>query len=466
MTNTIATEVKQCLYQFEVLLRALRDEDGVKAGMTDGGIADQLARFKVWAGNIGAHRAGTSSLDYRLRDASNIRKQVVSLLTDLEDSLRDAYSIVRGETLPLDESAAADDASSSSDEEATDAPHSTSTRQEVTVETEMAQISAAIMEVVDCLFRLSVAIRNPAPHDRLKRVPRLSLSALAYFDRSHVREKFRLAPEDMVEKLALANSRRRQYLEYRKSHHETLAQGLESGVIGDTDSSTVASSIPHQFKDGHDKGYESPDEDTRSRSDWSDTSYASSLTATGKPKVPPLPAAASLGPFQCPYCFMMISISTEYAWRQHVFSDLRPFICLYPDCETPEQDYARLHHCMQHVKQQHWRIWSCPFGCSGDMQSARSLNDHLSNSHGDQIRCREHLRDLLKGSHKPDSAPETCPLCQESLAGMKKFVRHVGRHQRDLALFVLPTLDGIDDELEPEIIDSGIIRSIGFGGLF
>ena len=52
-------------------------------------VNDQLARFKIWAGNIGAHRKGRSSLDYRLREASHIRDQVVRLLGDLLDAFQD-----------------------------------------------------------------------------------------------------------------------------------------------------------------------------------------------------------------------------------------------------------------------------------------------------------------------------------------------------------------------------------------
>lgn len=45
-----------------------------------------LARFKLWAGTLGAHRAsGTRSLEYRLRDASSIREHLLSLLQELKD---------------------------------------------------------------------------------------------------------------------------------------------------------------------------------------------------------------------------------------------------------------------------------------------------------------------------------------------------------------------------------------------
>lgn len=63
--------------------------DAFNSVSTYGTLPEELARFKVWAGNIGAHRKGSSSLDYRLRDASHLRNQAISLLGDLEEALVD-----------------------------------------------------------------------------------------------------------------------------------------------------------------------------------------------------------------------------------------------------------------------------------------------------------------------------------------------------------------------------------------
>ncbi|KXH35492.1 hypothetical protein CSAL01_01573 [Colletotrichum salicis] len=43
----------------------------------------ERARFEVWAGNVRAHRTDRSSLEYRLRDTSDLRRQVWGLLTEL-----------------------------------------------------------------------------------------------------------------------------------------------------------------------------------------------------------------------------------------------------------------------------------------------------------------------------------------------------------------------------------------------
>lgn len=52
-------------------------------------VKDNFDRFKLWSQNIGAHPTGKSSLDYRLRDASNLKKQAVDLVGELAHTLED-----------------------------------------------------------------------------------------------------------------------------------------------------------------------------------------------------------------------------------------------------------------------------------------------------------------------------------------------------------------------------------------
>lgn len=56
-------------------------------------VNDELARFKLWSGNIGAHRTGPSSLDHRLRDSSPLTQQVARLLDELTTSIDEGMFI-------------------------------------------------------------------------------------------------------------------------------------------------------------------------------------------------------------------------------------------------------------------------------------------------------------------------------------------------------------------------------------
>ena len=57
-------------------------------------IQDELGRFKIWGGNIGAFQPKTmrSSLEHRLQDASKTRQHLLNLLGDLQESLDESNS--------------------------------------------------------------------------------------------------------------------------------------------------------------------------------------------------------------------------------------------------------------------------------------------------------------------------------------------------------------------------------------
>lgn len=54
----------------------------------------------------------------------------------------------------------------------------------------------------------------------------------------------------------------------------------------------------------------------------------------------------------------------------------------------------------------------------------------------------------LVGAGEEQLSPKSascCPLCQERVSSLKEYARHVGRHQKELALFALPKLDAGKD---------------------
>lgn len=50
-------------------------------------LEEEFERFKIWAGNIAAHRTGRASLEHRLCDASHLKNEVKNLLSTLEQTL-------------------------------------------------------------------------------------------------------------------------------------------------------------------------------------------------------------------------------------------------------------------------------------------------------------------------------------------------------------------------------------------
>lgn len=184
-----------------------------------------------------------------------------------------------------------------------------------TEDSELTQIMMDVADIIDCLLRLSISVQNPAPHDRFKAAASTDTSFYKVSDIKHVREKFESAEEWLVERLCKAISHRRQYFKYRETHHQKLASGLEDP---DTGQSTVASSIPHHLETntgGVTPSFGVLDEDQRSDTEYSQTSYATSMADSERLSVPNIPKEYRSGAFECPFCLMIIVVSTRHAWK-------------------------------------------------------------------------------------------------------------------------------------------------------
>ncbi|RYP79086.1 hypothetical protein DL771_000064 [Monosporascus sp. 5C6A] len=276
MTSSIADNVRKCIESFENVasnvLGSPNAGDDTEGKLTN--ITEELARFKVWSGNIGAHRKGRSSLDYRLRDASNLQEHVNDLLEDLNKSLVDAHAILTGDKEPWDK-APENRIPSVFPKEILDPG-------DFDFESEIDQIFADIVEVLDTLCRISVSLRNPTPHDRFMSFASTDTSCYERNDIEHVREKYNNAEDFIVQRLGKALSHRRQYFKYRESHRHKLAMGLDIDSRGTElgAQSTIASSIPQAMKetDNITRSLEDIDEDQRSDSGLTQTSFATTLT--------------------------------------------------------------------------------------------------------------------------------------------------------------------------------------------
>ncbi|KAH7380244.1 hypothetical protein DE146DRAFT_624784, partial [Phaeosphaeria sp. MPI-PUGE-AT-0046c] len=392
--SLIATHVQNCLEGFHCVCNEfIKADRAIRNKVPPGAIHDALGRFRLWVGNIGAHRTGRASLDYKLREASHIRDRVIELLQNLESVLREALEIVTGERVPWE-----DLSDSESDVSETDLA-----TPDDEASTELAQLASNMTEINSCLMRLSLAIRNPAPHDQFKESRQIDVTHFEAFDIEHVRGKFPSASEYLVLRLGKAISRRRQYLRYREEHRKKLEQGLPVQPLpqeiestqdavrtptapSEKIESTVASSIPLAVKASISSS--NLDEIDYYEDTLSQTSYASSNNDSSKLRPPPLPEAGQDGdPFECPLCFRFTSVRQTPAWHKHVYRDLQPYDTM----------------------------------------------------------------DLAAG----------CPLCHIQLPSLTQLRRHLGKHHDELSLFALPSyLKEDDNEVDDDDIDDGSRSSI------
>nr|POF20024.1 hypothetical protein CFP56_52273 [Quercus suber] len=180
-------------------------------------LPDELGRFRVWVADVCAHRpeAHRRSLEYKLRDNSELQDHVLSLLQDLIAALA---SIGR-ET--------SDSTQIAVHLSAHDSDHDLFALEDFEPPTTAEMLTQDIYEIADvlnCLTRLSPTLKNAAPSDLIRK--RYSTQSFEPYDLQHVRAKFPQAPQYLVHRLGMAISRHRMYLQYRRERHEEPADSL------------------------------------------------------------------------------------------------------------------------------------------------------------------------------------------------------------------------------------------------
>ncbi|KAL9112019.1 MAG: hypothetical protein Q9227_003639 [Pyrenula ochraceoflavens] len=386
MESKISSSLISCLQTFNKLIRHSNIEktDDLPAILWK----DELGRLRVWGANIAAHQSGQSSLDYRLRDASHIRDQIIDILGDLQRLLQDADELL-GEK-PSFAVAITDDGA---DPSAADCIEPTDEEEE----SELQQIYREVKDAVNCLFKMSMLIRNPARHDRVIGSRKVETVGFEPFDRDHVSHKFPKADQLIVDRLGLAITRRRQDLKYRERHHAKLSQGIthEHDTLSDQKENTSTVMSPTIATE-----LEAPNidfDDVISNSDLSQTSYTASIEGSGRISVPPPPKESSNEqPFQCPFCYFVITIKNRRAWTRHVFKDIMPYSCVFPQCHTASKLYDSRRNWFHHEMTVH-------------IQSAYEQNSNV-----------------------------VCPLCLQIDISKQRIEQHLARHLEELALFAMP----------------------------
>ena len=90
----VAKRVAQCLQFFTDMSQTVRDSSrAAPAASFDANINAEFDRFKIWSGNVGAHRTDNSSLDYRLREAMTLRDRVTELLDELLEAITEGNAL-------------------------------------------------------------------------------------------------------------------------------------------------------------------------------------------------------------------------------------------------------------------------------------------------------------------------------------------------------------------------------------
>lgn len=305
--------VHQCLVKFKILEANDHEQSG---------LLDEHGRFRTWAGNISAHRTGRRSLEYRLRDSSNLQSTVTSLLKDLLQGLDRYEDLAVGSEPDNEERTKKTSVNGDEDRQTTfdvdeedDAMLFGLDENTLPHDSAVDRALEEIHEINSCLLRFSMALRNPARHDQMKQAAATSTAHFEPYDIEHVRQKFPDAEPYLHERLGKSISRHRQYYKYREDHHQKLAEGLDEDN-GDQEErpSTIATSLHNA--DVATPTHVAREADSETETIYSATSFALTTTGDKALRLPSLPETGQDGePFECPLCYRIVVADDEYSWR-------------------------------------------------------------------------------------------------------------------------------------------------------
>ncbi|KAK6424121.1 hypothetical protein LTR95_016435, partial [Oleoguttula sp. CCFEE 5521] len=119
--------------------------------------ADSLARFRIWAGNLGAWhpRSDRRSADHRLRDAPEVEDRLVEILEELTDTNGDVRAIVSGSA--KDRTVSPDDVSEADSGDSDDGT------------SELSELILSIGDLITSLMKVSMLLRKATTRDRYVR---------------------------------------------------------------------------------------------------------------------------------------------------------------------------------------------------------------------------------------------------------------------------------------------------------
>ncbi|KAF5574885.1 hypothetical protein FPCIR_13420 [Fusarium pseudocircinatum] len=379
-----------------------------------------LSRFTRWSRNAGGTQAVSDSLDKKLQNNTRVKLQVIRLLSHIQRLLEDAHAITVGNQVPWDQ--VDDDEDSQSDDERESLENSP--------ETEIEQILAHLSDAIDNLSHLGAALREPFVDSRTTD----ETSPSEPFDVQHVLSKYPGVDEAIAERLGKALSDRRQlFLGQQSAERSSNRSG---GRLADE---PTLETLFNQLN-LEDLTYQTSEQDDVFDQSSSETSYIASEDLQAR-QIPPLPQRATEGtPFRCLCCHQMLRGLSETAGKKHVYRDLRPYLCLESDCPIPQYRYTRRRDWMNHMLREHWTIYVCPFGCGLKSTSRNECREHLYQNHGSGKQLSE-IEDLVQLStvNKTEFPEKTaCPLCEKDLQDIETYRDHVGKHQKQLALFAIP----------------------------
>ncbi|PMD20206.1 hypothetical protein NA56DRAFT_705018 [Hyaloscypha hepaticicola] len=515
-TPSISELYGECIQSFGRFILALSEKDCCVIRLEQvylPEILEEYGRTKIWGDQAKADLPARArgSLDDTLRHEDELKHLVQAILTRL--------SALLGQGKEYDPAVGSDHDSISSVSTDSDSGLDDDGEYQRQRMPKIRLLTQQMLEQIRSLYDLSSLLRRPKIADKyirsinsksytatLSDSDTLPLSvAFSSSDESHVAEKvlqwrgltkngriveFKdedVAPveqgltsdwvEDILwfcQRLARANTRRREQLQYWTDHPYDPKQGATNAArhaIPDlaqvpakqekqesrSQASTLKPPDPNLPREGPGSAVSKQSFSTAAVSDIHDTKtdvrprtvYAPTAIGQGRSNsVPDLPKTAyENATFPCPYCGMTLESSemqmhNKQSWKRHVFRDLRPYVCTFEDCQNAGKLYVSRHDWIYHELQIHRREYVCK-ECHKTYSNRKEISTHLRGHYGESISPAQLGVILDLCDHQVDvsnNEKDSCLICGDELS-LSALQGHLAAHMEDIALFILPNTD-------------------------
>jgi len=291
--------------------------------------------------------------------------------------------------------------------------------------------------------------RDDLGNDLTSRYAAIAISVLEH--------KFPAADELIRQRVAKSIAQRRNRFAYRRKHQQKLsrkgiemppAQGIPktdrkmtqeqagfSAALPSASSTPQRMTMPNPLLSNTSASLLDADylrHRMKTPSSKASTVISGTTTQVGALAIPPPPKVDHSDVFECPYCFILCPIKEARGkyWRlvslltfclyflivnlrHHIMMYLAPYICLFPDCNKPEELFRTSYDWIAHIQTEHIPLeWQC-LALAHDPQSfcdQESYEEHMRHDHPHSF-AESQLSILAQMSARPRSQPFIiCPL--------------------------------------------------------
>ncbi|KAJ5980058.1 hypothetical protein N7481_007356 [Penicillium waksmanii] len=151
----------------------------------------------------------------------------------------------------------------------------------------------------------------------------------------------------------------------------------------------------------------------------------------------------AIGEITCPFCFYAIparEMHNDAKWKAHVKNDLDAYVCLFDECDTPNQLYSHNEQWLKHMED-HALRWRCNSKSHGLLifHTRDGYIEHMRQAHQGAF-SEVQLRVLAdRNARAVDPLFESCPFCGSTDTPQGgTIMEHIVGHLRFLALKSLP----------------------------